>query len=480
MTTPLPLRPIQTKGNRVAPAPLTAAQLAQQQQQAAALSSPSAPRGPSPVFSGRPDEATLRHDDHLKASTPTPGQQALHTSDLERGAAASSGAGLLARSDEDAPNGDDAAVHRSKFHRQRSVIEHNASSHRMELLFATFNLLLHLATILTDLMLISDYSQNHEETPAVAIAVIRILVGLVELEFDYLNRGWSGGRWVWIPLIFCNGRILLEYARYVRSWWKHRQQPWANSTFRATVSFETFIGSLPLLIVQTYVLLNDDRDVQQIWVVAYVLTCASISIDLLNHYKYVSVDNSIYAAQFCKALVSVGMRTVLVAQLLVTIGRVLMAWAFGSFLFGVAIYAFSVRWARKHGRDDPFAYGAVVSHITFGGLVAATLMFTSIPFAPSHSIYDWSCSHSRAALLRLPLFLSLVAHCSLVLCFCRWIGYLLCEFKMSMENFAMLAVVLVKVSKDYDDSGIFYSVFAFTAACYIGLQAQDRRVRGAR
>ena len=387
------LRPLQTKGNRVAPAPLTAAQIAQQQQQQqAALSSPSAAaarNSPSPVFSGRPDEATLQHDHHLThAHTPTPGQQGLHPSDLERGAAASSGAGLL-RSDDDAPNGDDAAVHRSKFHRQRSMIDHDASTHRMELLFATFNLLLHLATILTDLMLISDYSQNHEQTSAVAIAVIRILIGLVEIEFDYLNRGWANGKWVWIPLIFCNGRILLEYARYVRSWWRHRDAKWSNSTFRATVSFETFIGSLPLLIVQTYVLINDDRPVQQVWIVAYILTCMSIAVDLLNHYQYVSVDTSIYLAQFCKALISVGMRTVLVAQLLVTIGRVLMAWAFGSFLFGVAIYAYSVRWARTHGRDDPFAYGAAVSHMTFGGLVAATLMFTSIPFAPSHSVWDW-------------------------------------------------------------------------------------------
>ena len=44
----------------------------------------------------------------------------------------------------------------------------------------------------------------------------------------------------------------------------------------------------------------------------------------------------------------------------------------------------------------------------------------------------------------------------------------MCEFKMAVENFVMLAVVLVRVSKDYNDSSIFYSVFAFTAACYIG------------
>lgn len=39
---------------------------------------------------------------------------------------------------------------------------------------------------------------------------------------------------------------------------------------------------------------------------------------------------------------------------------------------------------------------------------------------------------------------------------------------MAVENFVMLAIVLVRVSNDYEDSGIFYSVFAFTAACYIG------------
>lgn len=316
-------------------------------------------RGRSSVFFGRPDESMI--------------------------------AAAEAAADSDEDEEEDEAVARSAFHRQRSIVTTAAGSgHRVELLVATFNLMVHLGTILTDLLLLSDYSQNGQNVSAVALAFIRIVVGLVEIQFDYLNRGWKNGRWIFIPLIFCNGRILLEYHAYVRAWLKHRRIPWSASDFRASVSFETLIGSLPSLIVQTYVAISDPRPWQQVWIVAMVMTATSASVDLLHHYKYVSVESSIYGAQFVKALVSTGMRTVLVAVLLDVIGRVTLAWAIVSFLFGCLVYYIAVRWARSRERDDPFMYGAVVAHYAFGGLVAATQLFVSIPFAPSHSIYDWS------------------------------------------------------------------------------------------
>ena len=323
-------------------------------------------RGRSSVFFGRPDEAMI--------------------------------AAAEAAADSDEEEEEDEAVARSAFHRQRSIVTTAAGSgHRVELLVATFNLLVHLGTILTDLMLLSDYSQNGQNVSAGALAIIRVLVGLVEIQFDYLNRGWKNRRWIFIPLIFCNGRILLEYHAYLRAWARHRRLPWASSDFRAAVSFETFIGSLPSLIVQTYVVISDPRPVQQVWVVALAMTAVSASVDLLHHYKYVSVESSIYLAQFLKAVVSTGMRTVLVAVLLDVIGRVTLAWAIVSFLFGCAVYYAAVRWARSRERDDPFQYGSLVAHYAFGGLIAATQLFVSIPFAPSHSIYDWSkqTAHTR-------------------------------------------------------------------------------------
>jgi hypothetical protein len=330
-----------------------------------------------------------------------------------------------------------SAVGRSVFNRQRSIITHTASTHRLDLLIATFNICVHIGTILTDLLLLSDYSNHDQNVSAGALAVIRIIVGLVEIEFDYLNRGWKNGRWLLILIIFFNGRIVVDYFLYVREWVKFRNREWANSDFRASVSFETFIGSLPSLIVQTYVIIVDTRPMQQVWTVAFVMTSLSISLDLLHHYKYVSVDTTIYLAQFAKALISTGLRTVLVAQLLETIGRAVLGWMVVSFVVGLSMYYLSILWARKQDRDNPFEFGRTILHMSFGGLIAGTALFVSIPFAPSHSIYDW------------------------------WLGYLMCEVKMAIENFIMLAVVLSTIHSHYAED-LFYSVLSFTLICYLG------------
>jgi hypothetical protein len=350
--------------------------------------------------------------------------------------AAAIAAALAAGEDEDV----DTKVARSAFHRQRSMIdgrEPPPGTHRLELVVATFNLAVHVASILTDLMLMADYNTHGQEIGAAAIAVIRILVGLVEIEFDYLNHGWRNGRFLLIPLIFFNCKIFVDYAVYVRSWWRHRNRHWRNADFRANASFETFIGSLPLLVVQTYVMIADPRPIQQLWVVAYCMTLLSASLDLLHHFKYVAVETSIYVAQFVKALVASGLRTVIVAILLDKIGRVILAWAIVSFAFGAGVYYFALRYSRSRQRDDPFKFGSTFHHVCFGGLVAGTQLFVSIPFAPSHSIYDW------------------------------WLGYLLCEVKQGIENFCILAVVLTAVYGDYTHD-VFYSVFALVAVCFVG------------
>jgi len=377
-------------------------------------------RGLGSVFAGAPDE-------NVALSPRSAAAAALVAS-----------SGGSAGEDVDDEDLQDAKVARSAFHRQRTIIAgEDQSQHRMELVVATFNLMVHMASILTDLLLLADYSEHDQNVSAGAIAVVRILVGLVEIEFDYLNNGWQRGRWALIPVTFCNCKIVVDYVRYVRSWRRHRGKPWRNSDFRANASFETFIGSLPILIVQTYVWISDPRPTQDVWVVAYCMTLLSASLDLLHHFKYVAVGTSIYVAQFTKALVASGLRTVIVAILLDKIGRVILAWAVVSFLFGAAVYYAAVRYSRAQGRDDPFKYGALFHHICFGGLVAGTQLFVSVPFAPSHSIYDW------------------------------WLGYLLCEVKQGVENFCILAVVLTAVYGDYAHD-VFYSVFALVAVCFVG------------
>lgn len=343
----------------------------------------------------------------------------------------------------DADAEEDATLAASAFHRQRSIITYEVSGHYFDLLIAVFNFMIHISTIITDLMLLDDYSNNGFNNAAAALAVIRIIVGLVEIEFDYLNRGWGGGRFLLIPLIFFNLRIVPDFIVYLRDWKKFHNKNWANSTFRATVSFETFIGSLPSLIVQVYVMIHDPRKQQDVWTVAFIFTSISTAIDLFHHYKYVHTQNSIYARQIAKALISTGMRTVLVAILCETVGYLLIPWIILSFLAGVCVYIGSVWYAKKVKRDNPFATGPIVSHTTFGGLVASTMLFVSIPFAPSHSIYDW------------------------------WLGYLACEFKMAIENFIMCAIVVNQVYSQYKDryrydEGAFWSVFSFTLVCYLG------------
>jgi len=333
---------------------------------------------------------------------------------------------------------EDKRVRRSKFHRQRSIIDHIASTHRIELLVATFNVLIHLATILTDLMLLADYSEHDQNKAAAGLAGIRIIVGCVELEYEFLNNGWQGGRFLCLaPFIFFNLRIVVDYVEYVGKWLKYRNKNWSNSDFRAGASFHTLIASLPSLIVQTYVMMVDPRPMQQVWLAAYIITILSGSIDLLHHFAYVAVENGVYLGQFLKALISTGLRTALVAQLLDIIGQAVMGWMIVSFLIGLGMYYMAVLYSRRHDRDNPLEKTGLYSHLVFGGHVSATVLFVAIPFAPSHSVYDW------------------------------WLGYLLCEAKMAFENFIMLIVVLTTIHSQYPVD-LFYSVLTFTLICYIG------------
>lgn len=331
-----------------------------------------------------------------------------------------------------------SALGASAFHRQRSLTSHAASSHRLELLIATFNVCIHFGTLITDLILIADYADLSQSEALAGIIVCRIIVGLVEIEFDYLNRGWDNGRWKLVPIIFLNLRVLIDFPGYLKSWKAHRGRQWANSDFRATASFETFIGCLPSMIVQIYIMINPDTpSISSKWIVALLMTCLSASIDLLFHFRYVHVHPNIYVAQFLKALISTTLRTLLVAELLLIIRAYVMLWMVLSFGCGLGLYYVAWFIARKNDRDDPFEYGAKVLHGSFGGLVAATMLFVSIPFAPSHSAYDW------------------------------WLGYLLGEAKMAVENFIMLAIVLNSIHSDYRDD-LFYSVLGMTLVLYIG------------
>jgi len=242
----------------------------------------------------------------------------------------------------------------------------------------------------------------------------------------------------------------LDYVRYVSEWPKHRGKRWAQKDFYGSTSFDTFAYVFPSLIVQVYVI-NEYQSLNYAittWVQRFCLAmsiCHAI-IDILHHFKYVSVHREIWGYQMFKAFINTGLRTLLVSVLLTRLDLWTWFWAALSYLFGLGIYVLAVIVSKRQKRDDPLKW--FTAHLIFGNLVAVNLLFAAFPFAPNHSIEDW------------------------------WLGYMMGDTKIQVENALMMATV-VNLWQTRDTlyyAGVFFACAALIAN-FAALKLLDNSVR---
>jgi hypothetical protein len=323
-----------------------------------------------------------------------------------------------------------AAVRNSIFSDARTV-RVAQSRHLAQLFTATLHCALDLATVIVNIYLLIFYFdlQGFKQC-SFALLIVLILRGIVETEFDYFNRG----ELYLILFNLCNARMIYEYIVYVKDWYDHFGRGWTNSLFRSQNSFQSLHISLPSLVIQTYVITFNNAATTNLQVVAICITSCCAFVDLISHFYYIHVAHDIYVVMMLKAVLNTVLRTILVAHLFFYIAAFTYIWIFGSYLVGCAAYYVLVQYSKKIGRDDPI--NNKLNHILLGGLIAEILLFVAVPFAPSHSIYDF------------------------------WRGYVFSEVKIQLENFSMAAVVLYFVQL-HNSTGLFFAALSFCIIAYI-------------
>lgn len=213
-------------------------------------------------------------------------------------------------------------------------------------------------------------------------------------------------------------RVLVEYILYVREWYSRYNEVWPRSSFRSSVSFESFFGAAPSLMVQTFVLLFNEEDASLLQQGCFVFSTMSATIHLMSYFTYLHVSNNTYVLMVMKAIVNSSLRTYLVAKLVDELEAALtVICVAGSFCLGVGLYYLLHLEARKKDREDPFE--RTLPHAALAVLTGLLSLFVSFPFSPTYPVQDW------------------------------WKGYIYYELKIQLENAAIGCLFLLVVVEDF-------------------------------
>ncbi len=158
--------------------------------------------------------------------------------------------------------------------------------HCGDLWLSVVTVLAALIECLTDAALLYEYNGFGDEARNNfwALIALRGLNAFFHIVFDYVNRG----RIRYFLFDLCQLRVVIEWVHYVSDWCTHRNVVWIESEFRSDVTFESFMYSLPSLIVQVHWMITDEtRDVSPIQIIGVFATSIQATINLLHVFKYV-------------------------------------------------------------------------------------------------------------------------------------------------------------------------------------------------
>lgn len=319
-----------------------------------------------------------------------------------------------------------------------------SGNHYLSLFIAFLSMLVQLGDNGTDFLIIFFYYANGHKNAASGIIAIWFVKTLTMMAFDILNHNrpfWKKQIWYFIFDIF-QVRVIVEMVKYYARWKKHRGKRFKHKAFMQAKVFETFIGPMASLIVQTHVMIEELNEPTTLQIVSFVFTWFAALLDLLDHFKYLSLSGWTYVGMMLKAIFNTAFRTPLVALLIVELRGYAICWAIFSYTLGLLLYYANIRESHIHKRtknDRPIKHVKV--HLVFAHHIATEMCFIAFPFAPNHSIHSW------------------------------WFGYLTSETKMQIENVAFLLVVAqiheIPSTGFLDANTIFYAAVFFVVSMLI-------------
>jgi len=322
-------------------------------------------------------------------------------------------------------------IQQSKFYKQQTrILKGERSNHNLSLFWAICHVVIHFIDVVTDYMLVGDYFANGHWASAISMIFVHLFVAFTQIFFDYFNNY----RLRYFVLDLLDMRILYpDFYDYMKVWPTMRGKRWARKDFRGATSFTYFPAVFPSLIIQAHVMIIDTEKITWIQVFSIVFTCFHCVIEILHHFRYVSVHREIWAYQLLKAFINTALRTLLAASLLPVFKLYSWLWVAGSFAGALATHFIFLVISARRKRDDPLK--TVSAHTVYALYVSCLMLFASFPYAPNHSIEDW------------------------------WLGYLLSDTKINLEN-GLLVAIVVNLWKDRDS--LYYSGVFFCGACLIG------------
>lgn len=280
------------------------------------------------------------------------------------------------------------------------------SSHWPELFYALYSLVFQLSKLLCDIFLIRLYLKEGFSLSASAIVAFYCAESIVQMIVDYACRGRLR-YWLFDILQL---RVVVEFIIYFGKWRRMYDQRWVRSHFRPDLGFESFFSALPSMAIQAYVMIVQSFPIHWIQWVAFVTSCLQVLVHIIPFYRYLEFATPIYVILICKAAFNTAVRTILIALLIDRLGILVLAPLGGTYVLGLLIIFYLLYRVDTKDRDDPLIFASC--KMVFGGIVSLVLVFTSIPFAPCHCGADW------------------------------WLGYLISESKIMLENVAVAAVVV--------------------------------------
>ena len=181
-----------------------------------------------------------------------------------------------------------------------------------------------LANVVTHWIMMVTYYRQGNWGSGTGMLLVWVLSTLTQWEFDYFNNGrtrfiFPGEDAMRRLADVLQLRVLVDFRAYYIDWLRHRTRAWAGKDFRSAIRFETFLASMPSLIIQTHVIVEYPYQITDIQLGSLVITCLQCLIDLLHFFKYVSLNWQIYAQMLVKAIINTAYRTALSSYCLVVL-----------------------------------------------------------------------------------------------------------------------------------------------------------------